>query len=392
VYGLETLFQLIDGTKLKHCQLQDEPIVQHRGIMIDSVRHFLGVAAIKRTIEAMPVSKLNVLHWHLVDDEAFTFQTLNNPELSLEGAYDEKSRYTTADIKDIIAFAKANAVMVIPEVDTPGHVRSWGLSKKWKAQNITIKCPGGEGYNHQLDLSKDAVYNLVVDVLKEIDVLFRESDYIHLGGDEVFASCWDQVPAIKTFMTAHHINGYGELVMYWRKEIRKAFADGRNVAFWKNTGDNVTTGPDDILHYWGNQNATADFVKSCESKIVLSPSDYLYLSSGQGFITGNPFGHFSTWRQIYENFTAFPAGVAPERILGAEALLWGEVSNEETLDTGLWMRASAFAERVWSADKSSIANIVKRLVAVSKELNKLGVATSPMVSEYCEWYPEKCFK
>jgi hypothetical protein len=133
-------------------------------------------------------------------------------------------------------------------------------------------------------------------------------------------------------------------------------------------------------------------VKSCESKIVLSPSDYLYLSSGQGFITGNPFGHFSTWRQIYENFTAFPAGVAPERILGAEALLWGEVSNEETLDTGLWMRASAFAERVWSADKSSIANIVKRLVAVSKELNKLGVATSPMVSEYCEWYPEKCFK
>lgn len=132
-------------------------------------------------------------------------------------------------------------------------------------------------------------------------------------------------------------------------------------------------------------------VKSSQSKIVLSPSDYLYLNSGQGFITGNPLGHFSTWRQIYENFTVFPTGVERERILGAEALLWGEVSNEETLDTGLWMRASAFAERVWSEQKSKTSDIITRLVAVAKELNKLGVATSPLVSEYCEWHADECF-
>jgi hexosaminidase len=96
--------------------------------MIDSVRHFLSVTAIKRTIEAMPVSKLNKLHWHLVDDEAFTFETVNHPELSLEGAYDKNSRYTINDIKGIIAFAKQNAVNIIPEIDTPGHTRSWGLS------------------------------------------------------------------------------------------------------------------------------------------------------------------------------------------------------------------------------------------------------------------------
>lgn len=82
----------------------------------------------------------------------------------------------------------------------------------------------------------------------------------------------------------------------------------------------------------------------------------------------------------------------PARILGAEALLWGELANEENIDTGLWMRASAFAERVWTNQKSPIADIVTRLVAISKELNKLGVATSPLVSEYCEWYPHQCFK
>jgi hypothetical protein len=133
-------------------------------------------------------------------------------------------------------------------------------------------------------------------------------------------------------------------------------------------------------------------VKTSQSKIVLSPSDFLYLNSGQGFITGNPLGHFSSWRQIYENFTVFPTGVDRNRVLGAEALLWGEVSNEETLDTNLWMRAASFAETVWTDKRSTTAEIVQRLVAISKELNKLGVATSPIVSEYCEWYPEKCFK
>jgi hypothetical protein len=133
-------------------------------------------------------------------------------------------------------------------------------------------------------------------------------------------------------------------------------------------------------------------VKTSQSKIVLSPSDFLYLNSGQGFITGNPLGHFSSWRQIYENFTVFPTGVDRNRVLGAEALLWGEVSNEETLDTNLWMRAASFAETVWTDKRSTTAEIVQRLVAISKELNKLGVATAPIVSEYCEWYPEKCFK
>jgi hypothetical protein len=102
------------------------------------------------------------------------------------------------------------------------------------------------------------VYTLVRDVLKEIDLLFKDSDFIHLGGDEVGSACWDKVPAIKTFMAAHNISNYGELQMYWRKEMRQAFDDTRKVGFWKNTGDNVTTGPDDILHYWGAQSATAD--------------------------------------------------------------------------------------------------------------------------------------
>lgn len=99
---------------------------------------------------------------------------------------------------------------------------------------------------------------------------------------------------------------------------------------------------------------------------MLSPSDFLYLNAGQGFTTGDPYGHFSSWRMIYENFTVFPAGVDRTRILGAEAPLWGEVCNEEALDSQLWLRASAFAERVWSEKKLATADITKKLVDLGK--------------------------
>lgn len=103
-----------------------------------------------------------------------------------------------------------------------------------------------------MDLSKEIVYDLVQDVLKDVEATFKDADFIHLGGDEVFAACWDQVPAIQTFMKLHHIGSYGELQMYWRKELKSVM--GKKAGFWKNRADNVTTGPDDILHYWGNQN------------------------------------------------------------------------------------------------------------------------------------------
>lgn len=140
-------------------------------------------------------------------------------------------------------------------MDTPSHTRSWGLSGRWKPQNITIKC---SGYHYQFDVSKQEVYELVGEVLRDVDALFGDSDYIHLGGDEVSNPCWDLVPAIKTFMAERNISNYGELQMYWRKQLRKNLAPTRKVLFWKNANGNVSVGDDEVLHYWGAQSATAD--------------------------------------------------------------------------------------------------------------------------------------
>ena len=151
--------------------------------MIDSARHFLSVKSIKRVIQAMPLSKLNILHWHIVDDESFPLVLDSHPELAQSGRYSNGEVYTKDQVQDLIAYAKVNAVQIVPEIDSPAHVRSWGLSTQWS--NISIKCPGGTGYNGQFDVSIPQVFTLAKDVIKEVNDLFKDSPYIHLGGDEV---------------------------------------------------------------------------------------------------------------------------------------------------------------------------------------------------------------
>jgi hexosaminidase len=258
VYALESLSQIIKGNSIPYAIIRDEPLLEYRGIMIDSARHFLGVAAIKRLIESMPLSKLNILHWHLVDDESFPIELGSHPELSQFGRYKSKQTYTTDDVKALIKAADLNAVKIIPEVDTPAHVRSWGLAPEWKNKNITIKCAGGTGYNGQFDVSNNEVFKLAQDVVREIDLLFKDSPYIHLGGDEVSSACWNLRPEIQNFMKLKNIKSYGELQMYWRFQLKQVLPPNRKVIFWRNDAQNVTTSETDILHYWGTQTDTAN--------------------------------------------------------------------------------------------------------------------------------------
>lgn len=124
-------------------------------------------------------------------------------------------------------------------------------------------------------------------------------------------------------MALKNIKNYGELQMYWRYQLKQALPQSRKVIFWRNDADNLTTGPDDIVQYWGSQAQTANVTAKSTSKLVLSPSDYLYLNKGTTWIWMNKTnGAFSTWRQIYQNFTVRPDGVDPTRILGAEVCLW----------------------------------------------------------------------
>ena len=143
VYALETLSQKIKDNRIQLGMIEDEPLVPHRGIMIDSARHFLKVETISRLIESMAISKLNILHWHLSDDESFAIQLASHPELAEASAFRKGQFYTIEQVKQLIDLAKKNGVSIVPEIDTPGHVRAWGLDKKWSQQNITVLCHKG---------------------------------------------------------------------------------------------------------------------------------------------------------------------------------------------------------------------------------------------------------
>ena len=133
-------------------------------------------------------------------------------------------------------------------------------------------------------------------------------------------------------------------------------------------------------------------MKNISNKLIVSFIDYLYLNLGVGFIWGNDFGQFITWLKVYNLPLKF-AEIDDSRILGAEAALWTEVSNEDTLDTYLWIRASALAERLWNPSiKQTEVELVQRLVSQKERMQSRGIKVAPVSSSLCESNPGLCFK
>jgi hexosaminidase len=253
---METLSQLIKQGRVPYCHIRDEPRFEHRGIMIDTARHYLSMETIQQLIETMPMSKLNILHWHLIDDEAFTVEVSSHLELSKYGAYSAEETYSLEDIKAIIALADKNGIRIIPEVDTPARMRSWVQSPTWKAKNLTINCNATEGlpkYCHQLDPSKGEGLQLVQDVVRELDEVFRTSPYFHLGGSQINYGCWDSKANIKnTFMKLHNIKDYDGLVEYLRFEVKQALPASRKVIYWVDQAQTYPTSENDVLQFKGS--------------------------------------------------------------------------------------------------------------------------------------------
>jgi len=209
-----------------------------------------------------------------------------------------------------------------------------------------------------------------------------------MGGDEVFGACWDRRPAIKEWMSEHGIEDYNALQVYYRNQQRQ-FVTNKTKLYWANEVQHIPPQPDDIIHFWGPSD-TINLLADLPNKIILSPTDFLYINSGFGFIWGNFAGTMKTWRDVYA-FNPLPEGIDPSRILGAEVGLWGEVNSESTLDNYLWIRASSLAERLWSNEKDTIVELATRLVAMQKSLVSRGINASPVTVELCEYNITACF-
>lgn len=390
LHALETLLQMLQNNSTSYyfptAMITDFPRFTWRGIMIDVARHFQPIDVIKRNLDAMAAVKMNVFHWHLVDDQGWRIELKKHPKLT-EFASDG-NYYTQEEIKNIVKYAADRGILVVPEIDVPGHgtailtaypeigskvmnLDSNTFESKTKAPKvITYSLERNAGvFSPTLDPSNPKTYQLLSEIFDEVCPLFSGS-YFHIGGDENEGKDWDSNPKIQEFMKKNKLANNHELQTYFTmKLIPMLKKHGKQLMGWEEImTENMSK--DAIIHSWKGVNEGVPAGKSLVDavkggyKTVLSNGYYVDLVYG-----------------VEDHYVVdpMPKGVAlteteKARILGGEATMWTELVTSLTIDSRLWPRTAAIAERLWSAENiTDINSMRKRLKTVSFRLEELGL-------------------
>ncbi|KAK9836128.1 hypothetical protein WJX81_003786 [Elliptochloris bilobata] len=310
----------------------DAPRFAHRGLLLDTGRHFLPVSALKDTLDAMAWAKLNVLHWHLVDDQSFPYASEALSRLAAAGAFSPAHTYSLDDVRGVVAYARARGIRIVPEFDTPGHTASWGRGYP----DLLTDCYNESGARTgagPLDPTRNGTYGALWRLLREAAGVFPDA-YVHLGGDEVDLACWESNPAIKQWMAQHNMRNVRALLsMFEERVLSLAATAGRSYIVWQEVLDNgVRLRNDAVVHL---RRVTGKGYRT-----LLSSPWYLNLG---GFATPD-------WEAYYGvEPTAFGGSSEQQQlIIGGEACMWGEFVDATNLIQQTWPRANAVAERLWS--------------------------------------------
>ena len=365
--GLETFLQLIEpgarGFAIPVLAIEDRPRFPWRGLLIDSCRHWMPPEVIVRTLEAMASVKMNVLHWHLSEDQGFRVESRLFPRLHRMGS--DGNYYSQETIRDIVALARDLGIRVVPEFDMPGHTTAWLVGHPELAS-----APGpyriGRAWGvflPVLDPTREEVYEFIDSFVGEMANLFPDG-YFHIGGDEVDDTHWLQNPRIREFMDRHGMAEAAELQAYFNRRLSAILErHGKKMVGW-----------DEILH----PDLPADIVvqswRGPESLAEGARRGYLGILS-HGY-------YLDLFYPASDHYAVDPLGAAgaeltdeeKERILGGEACMWGELITPELIDSRIWPRAAAIAERLWSgAEVNDVDDMYRRLEIQSRRLEHLGL-------------------
>jgi hexosaminidase len=364
--GLESVLQLLDADRNGHffpgVKIQDAPRFRWRGLLIDIARHYEPPEVLKRNLDAMAAVKLNVFHWHLTEDQGFRVESKKFPKLHQMGS--DGLFYSQEQIKEIVEYARQRGIRVVPEFDIPGHSTSWlvGHPELGSAPGpYTIERRAGI-FEPALDPTREEVYKFLETFLGEMAALFPDA-YMHIGGDENEGKQWDRNPKIQAFMKEKGIKDNHALQAYFNRRLLKILEKHNK----KMIGWDEILQPDlptnAVIHSWRGTQALADAARKGYDGI---------LSNGYYIDLSYPTSQHYVVDPIPANTTLTPA--EQKHILGGEATMWAEWVDQDTIDSRIWPRTAAIAERFWSPrEVADVDDMYRRLAVISIQLEELGL-------------------
>jgi hexosaminidase len=322
----------------------------------------MPVEAVKRTLDAMAAVKLNTLHWHLSDDQGFRVESKRFPklhELGSDGLF-----YTQEQIRGIITYARDRGIRVMPEFDIPGHTTSWfvGYPELASAPGPYVIERAWGIFDPTMDPTKEEVYEFLDQFIGEMAGLFPDA-YFHIGGDEVTGKHWDQNPRIQAFMKEKGIKDNHDLQAHFNSRVLKIVQKhGKKMIGWDEVL-HLDLPRDIVVHSWRGQKSLAEAAR---------------LGFGGILSFGYYLDHMRTAEFHYaidplEGETAGLTAEEKRRVLGGEACMWSEYVSPETVDSRIWPRGAAIAERLWSPQETKdVDSLYRRLDFASRHLEWAG--------------------
>lgn len=366
--GIETFLQLVtpgaaSAFRVPAVSIRDAPRFPWRGLLLDSGRHFMAVDTVKRTLDGMAAVKLNVLHWHLTEDQGFRVESRRYPALHRLGS--DGLYYTRAQIQELVAFAAERGIRVVPEFDMPGHTTSWFVGHPELATSpgpYAIERRWGI-FRPAMDPSKEEVYRLLDGFLGEMAELFPD-EFLHIGGDEVEGHDWEASERLAAFKRQKGLAGNHDLQAHFNRRLaRIVTGHGKQMVGWDEIQHSELP-REAVIHSWRGPEGLAKAAQQ-GFRGILSNGYYIDLAwTAERHYAVDP--HAGAVEALSQAERA--------RVLGGEATMWSEYVSNETVDSRIWPRAAAIAERLWSPrEVRDVGDMYARLATVSRWLEWQGL-------------------
>ena len=367
MHGLQTFLQLVhitpSGFAVPEVTIDDKPRFPWRGLMIDSGRHFIPLPVILRNLDAMEAVKLNVFHWHISDDQGFRAESKAFPLLQQKGS--DGLFYTQNEIRQVIEYARDRGIRVVPEFDMPAHASAWytgypqlasGKGPYQIARQWGVLDPA-------MDPTKESTYQFLNLLIGEMAGLFPDA-YFHVGGDECNGKEWDANPRIQEFKKAHNLADNAALQAYFSGRVQKLVTSHHKIMEGWDEVLQSDTPKDVVIQSWRGRASLLDAAKR-GYRGLLSTGYYIDLNQS------------AEEHYLVDPLEGIADQLTPEQtasILGGEATMWSEYTDGGNIDSRIWPRTAAIAERFWSPQQvRDVDSMYQRLPIIAQKLQSYGI-------------------